>query len=113
MINRLSLLALGLLFVTQASLAECDAPLNTPIIPDGHVASQDELMAAQRAVKRFQDLNLDFLLCLDKERAALGPQDADNTEKMLAFKNAEDAAIDLEKSVANEFNAARKAFMER
>ncbi|RBP50802.1 hypothetical protein [Arenicella xantha] len=114
MTKRLSILTAILLTLTsQASIAECIAPTNTPIIPDGHVASQDELIAAQNAVKAFQERNLSFLLCLDEQRAALTPEAEGNEEKMAAFKQAEDDAIELEKSVANEFNTARKAFMAR
>ena len=46
----------------EASKA-CDMPAG-PIIPDGNVASEDELVAAQKAMKMFQTSLVDFRNCL-------------------------------------------------
>jgi hypothetical protein len=97
----------------SAAARDCTAPTNKPIIPDGHVASKDELLAAQDAVKAFQTRNLEFLVCLDKKREALDPEAEENTEVLAKYQAQEDAAIALEQAVANEFNTARSNFMER
>lgn len=97
----------------SASARDCVAPTNKPIIPDGHVASKDELLAAQDAIKAFQARNLEFLVCLDKKREALDPEATDKAEVLAKYQAQEDAAIALEQAVANEFNTARTNFMER
>ena len=97
----------------SASARDCVAPSNKPIIPDGHVASKDELLAAQDAVKAFQTRNLEFLVCLDKKREGLDPEAAGSAETRAKYQAQEDAAIALEQAVANEFNTARTNFMER
>ncbi|GHA15315.1 hypothetical protein GCM10008090_26090 [Arenicella chitinivorans] len=97
----------------SAVARDCVAPTNKPIIPDGHVASKDELLAAQDAVKAFQTRNLEFLVCLDKKREAIAPDAAGSAETLAKYQAQEEAAIALEQSVANEFNTARTNFMER
>ena len=92
---------------------ECVAPTGSPIIPDGIVASKDEMLAAQNAVKYFQSLNLDFLQCLDAKKTALDPEDEANADQLAALKAAEEAAIAREEAIAAEFNAARTVFMEK
>jgi len=92
---------------------ECVAPTGTPIVPDGNVASKDELIAAQGAVKNFQAVNLEYLQCLDTKRAALDPESAETAQKLANFDGLEAAAIQMEEKLAEEFNAARTAFMER
>lgn len=97
----------------QPEIAVCTPPTSTPIIPDGNVASKDELLAAQSAVKSFQEINLNYLSCLDQKKVGLDPEsdiDALEIEKLDA---AVSAAIGMEEKMAEEFNTARKYFMER
>jgi len=91
----------------------CVAPTGTPIIPDGNVASKDELLAAQSAVKFFQSTNLDYLRCLDVKRAAVAPDTEEAAEQLAELEKLERAAIAMEEKVASEFNTARKFFLER
>lgn len=113
MIKKTLISAAIVLGSTNVALAECTAPTGTPIIPDGNVASKDELIAAQAAVKEFQSLNLEYLECLDTKRTSLDPEAADTEQKLTEFKVLEDAAVGMEEKLANEFNTARKAFLER
>jgi len=91
----------------------CTAPTGTPIIPDGNVASKDELLAAQSAVKGFQETNLLYLNCLDGKRQGLDPEAEADAAKLATIDAAETLAIEMEEKMAAEFNTARKYFMER
>ena len=76
-------LALGL---SGNALAECKAP-SAPIIPDGNVASEDELIAAQGAYKAFEKRFYDFRDCLTAKEQAIAP-DADDLETQKAANTA-------------------------
>lgn len=112
--NKKTFVSAAIMFASvNVAFAECTAPTGTPIIPDGNVASKDELIAAQGAVKNFQALNLDYLKCIDGKRAELDPEAAETAQQMGEFQALEDAAIAMEEKLADEFNTARKAFMDR
>jgi len=52
-----------ILAVSSYANAECTTP-SAPIIPDGNVASQDELVAAQKAMKAYQGELIEHRECL-------------------------------------------------
>jgi hypothetical protein len=104
-----STLALGL---SSNALAQCNAPA-APIIPDGNVASEDELVAAQRAYKAFEQKFYDYRDCLTAEEQAISPEAADLEEQKAVITAADNAAFENLNRVANEFNSAVKAFKSR
>ncbi len=93
--------------------ANCTYNKTTPIIPDGNIASQDELISAQKRIKLYQESLLDFRECLLEAEKNL---DA-NAENYQATKSAltarSDKSIDIEKGVAAEFNEAIRIYKER
>ena len=99
-------LALGL---SSNVLAQCNAPA-APIIPDGNVASEDELVAAQRGYKAFEKKFFDYRDCLTAKEQAINPEAADLEEQKAVISAADNAAFDELNRVANEFNSAVKAF---
>jgi len=98
--------ALGL---SSNALAECTAP-SAPIIPDGNVASKDELIAAQGAYKTFESSFYDYRDCLTAKEQAIAPEAADLEAQKAAITEADDIAFAELNRVAAEFNAAVKAF---
>ncbi len=104
-----SALALGL---SGNAFAECTAP-SAPIIPDGNVASKDELIAAQGAYKAFEKTFYDFRDCLNAKEQAISPEAADIEEQKAAITAADNAAFEELNRVAAEFNTAVKAFKAR
>lgn len=102
-------LAFGL---SSNALAECVAPA-APIIPDGNVASEDELVSAQGAYRSFEQKFYDYRDCLTAEEQALSPEAADLEEQKAAITAADNAAFEELNRVANEFNSAVKAFKAR
>jgi len=97
--------------VSQAS-AQCALPAG-PIIPDGNVASQDELIGTQKRLKEFQQDLILYRDCLSAETEALegeGEQVEAQKETMLAKFN---ESVDIEEKKAAEFNRAVRAFKQR
>ena len=96
----------GLLLATGASAA-CDFPGNVQV-PDGSVASEAEMIAGQSAVKQFMANVEGYLVCLDEEAAALGP---DITEDEIRIRDMRhNAAVDEMEKLAANFNAQIRAF---
>lgn len=96
----------------SAHAEECVLP-NSPIIPDGNVASKDELIAAQGSFKAYDSKIVDYRECLVAQEEAI-PADS---ETLQAQKDAiialDDVSVDNLKKVADEFNAAVRAFKAR
>jgi len=90
----------------------CSIPAG-PIIPDGNVASEDELVAASKGIKAYQESLVDYRKCLDTKQEALDPETETTVADTLAIKAAYDASIDAETAVAEEFNGAVRAFKSR
>ena len=81
--------------ISNSALAECVAP-SAPIVPDGNVASKDELLSAQSAYKAFESNFYDYRECLQAKEKALIDLD--------------DVAFEELNRVAAEFNTAVKAY---
>lgn len=92
---------------------KCALPETTPIIPDGNIASEDELFSAQQSVKSFQETLLDYRECLAKKEAKLDPEAEESQARIAQLRKLSDESIDFEKTVAEEFNQAVRAFKER
>ncbi len=99
-------------FSTSALAEDCALP-TAPIIPDGNVASKDELVAAQGAYKEFE-ANIDtYRGCLEEKEKGV-PLDAEDIDAQKAAILALDSAsVDALTKVAEEFNVAVRAFKAR
>ncbi len=91
----------------------CSYNATTPIIPDGNVASKDELVSAQARIKYYQDSLLDFRECLLSAERELDPESEGYEDAKKALVARSNESIDLETKVAEEFNKAVRAFKER
>ena len=92
--------------------AACEMP-GAPIIPDGNVASEDELVAAQKAMKVFQGSLLTFRDCIAKEEKEIDPESEEAPAMGQALLDQYNASVDAEENLAAEFNDAVKAFKAR
>lgn len=97
----------------EVANASCSYNTTTPIIPDGNIATKDELIAAQKRIKVYQDSLLDFRECLTAQEATLSPEAEDYEAQKAALVVRSDESIDLENKVAAEFNDAIKIYKER
>ena len=106
--------ALVVLSLAAAGTAYADCELPTgPIIPDGNVASEDELVAAQKAMKAYQGELVGYRECLDGKQQAIDPEAEGSAEQTAALNAMYDQSVDAEAAVAEEFNVAVRAFKAR
>jgi len=99
-------------FSNQAYANDCDMPAS-PIIPDGNVASLDELVSAQKAMKVYQTSLGGYRDCLRVLDESVDADAEDATEQKAVIINEYNASVDGEAAVAEEFNAAVRAFKTR
>jgi len=110
----LKTLALGLLFASGNALAECVAP-ESPQLPDGANAAYDDMISGQQAVKTFQEANLEYMACLEKdikaaEKEAKNKSASDDDRADAVMRHSEaveayNAAVSKEEEVAGQFNS--------
>jgi hypothetical protein len=105
-------ISLCLSLISGQAFAECKLPA-TPIIPDGNVASEDELIAASKAMKAYQTKLMDHRDCIGGEEAKLNVEAEDYEAKKMVFTKRYDASVDAESALAEEFNVAVRAFKAR
>ncbi len=96
------------------AFAECDMPAS-PIIPDGNVASLDELVSAQKAMKTYQTDLGTYRDCLKVMEEGLDPEAEaeESQEKAKMIIDEYNASVDSEAAIAEEFNAAVRIFKTR
>lgn len=112
----LATLALG----STVAMADCEKP-DSPSLPDGATASMDDMLAGQKAVKTFQEANLEYMGCLEesftaaKSRIESGEvRDNETAEELKSnYEKAVDdynAAVSMEETVAGQFNTEIREF---
>jgi len=104
--------AILLSLVSSQAFAECDEPAS-PIVPDGNVASMDELVSAQKAIKMYQTSLEGFRDCLKGMEEAIDPEAEDAQEQSAAILANYNGSVDNEALVAEEFNGAVRDFKAR
>lgn len=95
-----------------AEVTACVLP-GAPIIPDGNVASEDELISAQKAMKGFQKSLLTFRECIQTQEKAIDQESEDAEKQGRALLDQFNGSVDAEENLASEFNTAVKAFKAR
>ena len=104
--------AIMLSTVSNIAFAECDEP-GTPIVTDGKVASMDELVSAQKAIKIYQTSLGEYRDCLKGMESAIDLEAEGSAEKSAAILTSYNASVDSESLIAEEFNTAVQAFKAR
>jgi flagellin-specific chaperone FliS len=110
-------IALLALLAAGSAQAACIYPRAPERIPDGRTADYDEMLAAQKAVKQFNDDINSFNACLDMEMTAYeksGLYDENRLAElrlMQAKKN--NAAVDEVQALADRFNEQLRIFKAR
>ena len=93
--------------------ANCELPTTTPIIPDGNVASMDELVAAQQAMKKYQGVLGEFRTCLIERQEGLDPEAEDTAGEIAKIALKHDSSVEAEQKIADEFNVSVRAYKAR
>ena len=114
---RIAVVAALVLFAAGAARAACLYPRAPERLPDGKTATHDEMVAAQQAVKQFDQDITAYTACLTLEMTALensGQYDAARLEELRAMQfKKNDAAVDEVTAVVGEFNEQLRIFKAR
>ena len=108
--SAIAVLTLG----SSVALAECEQP-EAPQLPDGANATMEQMLDGQKAVKVFQEANVEYMKCLEtafNAAAETVKNGADEAEEVIAEAResyeeaveAYNAAVSAEESVAGQFN---------
>jgi hypothetical protein len=89
------------------AMAKCPPPAK-PEIPNGRTATEEQMLAAQKAVKTYQAENGKYTSCLASLEQSWG--DAATEEQKAVIVIFHNRAIDEETGVADLFNQAVRAF---
>ena len=104
------LLLTGLLVHLNASAQEqCIEPI-PPIVPDGNIASKDEIIGASKALKAFQSELRKYRACLTNQSLSISSDDDAATEKKAKLLKRYNASVDTETLAAEEFNSALRIY---
>jgi uncharacterized protein YfkK (UPF0435 family) len=110
-------LVLTLLATAAAAEAACIYPRAPDRVPDGSTATYDEMVAAQKAVKQFNEDIDAYNSCLDLEMATLeqsGSYDETRLEELRAMQaKKNNAAVDEVQALADRFNEQLRIFKAR
>lgn len=99
---------LGLALGSAASMADdCVAPAQ-PEVPEGEDSSLEQMLSGQKAVKAFQEANLQYMSCLEPQLAAAEAAVKEGAEgavdKYTKLQETYNAAVSAEEEVAGKFN---------
>ena len=98
--------------ISGQAFAECNEPA-APIIPDGNVASMDELVSAQKAMKMYQTSLGTYRDCLKVMESEVDIEAEDAQERSATILESYNGSVDNEATIAEEFNSAVRAYKSR
>jgi hypothetical protein len=114
--TRLTLATLALLAAGSAH-ATCIYPRAPERVPDGRTATFEEMAAAQKVVKQFDEDITAYNACLDMELSAQiqsGAYDENRLNELRAMQTKRNnAAVDAVQAVADQFNEQLRIFNAR
>jgi hypothetical protein len=99
-------------FAATSALANCPAPDGTVQIPNGAAATRDEMVAAQKAVKTYDNAVRAYSACLEQEQHTKASLGADHGV-LDEYSRRSEAEVDKLEKLADRFNAELRAFKER
>lgn len=111
----LSFTTLAALTLSMAAGAECIYPRTTTEIPDGKSATQEQIVTAMNAVKKYNEEINAYLSCLETESesqiAAIASPTPEQIKQIKGIQTAKhNAAVDELEAYAAKFNTQLKAF---
>jgi hypothetical protein len=111
----IGLTTLALLFASTSFAQRADDCVlpGSPIVPDGNVATEDELLASQAAVKAFQASLGDYRGCLENQRLKHDPETDEGKAAILSIIETYNKSGDAEEQVGAQFNQAVRDYKAR
>jgi hypothetical protein len=106
------ILAVSILGVLATSpvFADCTAPDNNVVIPNGSTATRDEMLAAQKALKAYNDAVKDFGTCLQQEVDAKIAAGGNKDKLNAAYAKRNDTEVDKVQALADRWKVQLAAF---
>lgn len=108
-VNIALLLSSFLINASAYSESQCLEP-RAPIIPDGNIASKDEIIGASKALKAFQEELRKYRSCLSNKSSLIKAEDVDSTTEKFVLLQRYNDSVDSETLAANKFNQALRTF---
>lgn len=108
-----------MLKMTRAAFLACGAPAAPADVPDGAIATREQMVAAHATVKAFDEATTIYAQCVDTTGYQATVQfkavaTSADTEAISALQTQlHNAAIDQDQAVANRFNAQLRRFKAR
>ena len=111
-IPAVSILAISILgvFAIAPAFADCTAPDNNVVIPNGTTATKDEMLAAQKALKAYNDAVKDFGTCLQQEVDAKIAAGGNKDKLNAAYAKRNDSEVDKVQALADRWKVELAAF---
>jgi hypothetical protein len=101
----------GILLASPAGAAECAAPGQAPIIPDGALATVDQMKTAHTAVQSYVNTLQAYQDCLEAQ-IKMAPKTA-KPEELQKMRDQGNAAIDQATSLSNNYSEQVRAYKTR
>ena len=103
-------LLIGSLGYAQWTLADCNYPKMDFVIPNGAIATMENMVAGQTNFKSYNADMEAYLDCLDSELAKVS-KGLDNYQEIQSFSDSKyNAAVDELTEAANQWNEAVRAY---
>jgi len=95
---------------SSAAFADCPTPDSNVVIPNGGTATRDEMLAAQKALKAYNDAVKDFGTCLQQETDAKIAAGGDKKKLTTAMAKRNDPEVDKVQALADRWKVQLAAF---
>jgi hypothetical protein len=106
------ILAVSILGILASSpvFADCTAPDNNVVIPNGKTATHDEMLAAQKALKAYNDAVANFSTCLKQDLDAQIAAGGNKDKLTAAMARRNDAEVDKVQALAERWKVELAAY---
>lgn len=112
-----TMFAILALLAAGAAHATCIYPRAPDRVPDGKIATHDQMAAAQEVIKRFDEDITAYTACLELEMKALESSGLYDQNRLAELREMHvkknNAAVDEVQAVADQFNEQLKTFLAR
>ena len=96
-----------------AAFADCPAPEGSVQIPSGMAATRDEMVAAQKAVKAYDNAVREYSACMEQELQVKAAGSSGKAALADQYGRRTEAELDKVQKLADRFNNELRAFKAR
>jgi predicted dinucleotide-binding enzyme len=116
--NKMTKIAISIVLTFCASSAfACDYPATPKELPNGAVASKDEMLEGVKVIAAYQEVMATYLSCIESEEIvaiqAIGDDEEAKEQRETMFEKKYNAAVDEQTRTVERFNAEIRAYKAR